>query len=111
MSSTHKALHDELHKLVSTHTVVLFMKGTPTFPRCGFSSKVAQILKQCGLKEYMAVDMLSRPDLKAELVKYADWPTLPALYINGEFIGGCDITTEMYQEGELQPLLQNTGLL
>ncbi len=101
-----EALKQEIHEIVSNNPVVLFMKGTPTFPRCGFSGTAAQVLKLCGVKEFAAVDMLARPDLVRPLVEYADWPTLPALFIRGEFIGGCDITRDMYQEGELQKLLE-----
>jgi len=110
MSETND-LQDEIHQLVHQNPVVLFMKGTPTFPRCGFSATVAHILKQCGLKNYVAVDVLTRPDIKTELKQYSDWPTFPQLFVSGELVGGSDITREMYEAGELQPLLQSAANL
>ena len=100
-------LKTEINELISNNRVVLFMKGTPLMPRCGFSERVVQILDLCGVRNYKSIDMLARPDLVNPLVVYADWPTLPVLYINGEFVGGCDITQEMYQQGELQLLLSS----
>lgn len=102
-------LANEIHQLVSSEPVVLFMKGTPTFPRCGFSGMASQILKACGVDRFAYVDMLTRPELVKPLTVYAEWPTLPALFINGEFVGGCDIAREMYEAGELQQMLQNVG--
>lgn len=95
-----------LDQQVKNNDVVLYMKGTPSFPRCGFSGTAAQILKVCGVKRFLAVDMLQNPELVQPLTVYASWPTLPALFIRGEFIGGCDIMRDMYQEGELQKLLE-----
>ena len=107
MHTPHDALKDEIHQLVHSEPIVLFMKGTPTFPRCGFSSTAAHILKACGLHQFAYVDMLEHSDMVRPLVEYADWPTLPALFVNGELVGGCDITQEMFQAGELQPLLSS----
>lgn len=90
---------------VTTHPVVLYMKGSPQFPRCGFSGRAVQILKACGVNKFFSVDVLQNPEYTPALVEYASWPTLPQFYIKGEFIGGCDIMTEMHQAGELQPML------
>lgn len=95
---------EKIHETVTGHPVVLFMKGTKHFPNCGFSGRAAQILKVCGV-DFVDVNVLSEPDTVPELRAYADWPTIPVLYIRGEFIGGCDIMTEMYQAGELQAKL------
>ncbi len=95
---------EKIHEIVSNSPVVLFMKGTKHFPTCGFSGRAAQILKVCGV-DFADVNVLAEPDTVPELRAYADWPTIPVLYIRGEFIGGCDIMTEMYQAGELQAKL------
>lgn len=94
----------QIHQLVTQHPVVLFMKGTKQFPRCGFSGRAAEILKRCNV-DFVDVNVLAESDTVPELREYADWPTIPVLYIRGEFIGGCDIMTEMYQAGELQAKL------
>jgi monothiol glutaredoxin len=99
-------LKQQVHQLVTTHPVVLFMKGTPQFPSCGFSSRAAQVLKACGLKEFKSINVLMEPPEVCKAVcDYAQWPTWPQLYVNGEFIGGADIMTELYQAGELQQKL------
>jgi len=95
-----------LKEQVTAHPVVLYMKGTPVFPQCGFSSKAAQILKMCGVKEYFSVNVLEHPEIRAGIKDFSNWPTIPQLYIKGEFIGGSDIMTEMFQSGELQKKLQ-----
>lgn len=101
-----------IQQLVTENPVVLFMKGTQTFPQCGFSGRAVQILKACNV-DFVDVNVLAEPDTVPELRDYADWPTIPVLYIRGEFIGGCDIATEMYQAGELQEklgdLMQSTA--
>jgi monothiol glutaredoxin len=97
-------LKQQLHQLVTTQPVVLFMKGTKNFPTCGFSGRASQILKACGVG-FVDVNVLADPEIVPALRDYANWPTIPVLYINGEFIGGCDIMTEMYQNGELQQKL------
>lgn len=94
----------QIHELVTSQPVVLFMKGSKHFPTCGFSARAAQILKACGV-DFVDVNVLAEPDTVPELREYANWPTIPVLYIRGEFIGGCDIMTEMYQAGELQAKL------
>ncbi len=97
---------DTIKEQVSNHKVVLYMKGTPQFPQCGFSSKAAQMLKACGVDKPFTVDVLQNPDIRQGIKEYANWPTIPQLYVNGEFVGGSDIMTEMYENGELQKLLQ-----
>jgi len=84
--------------------VIVFMKGTPQMPQCGFSSRTAQALQSCG-KEFAYVNVLMDPEIFENLPRYADWPTFPQVYIKGELIGGCDITMEMYQKGELQKMI------
>ncbi len=95
---------EKIHQTVTQNPIVLYMKGTQQFPQCGFSAKAAQILKACGVK-FIDVNVLADPAVVPALREYADWPTIPVLYIKGEFIGGCDIMTEMYQAGELQQKL------
>jgi monothiol glutaredoxin len=90
---------------VSTHPVVLFMKGTPHFPQCGFSATAVQILSACGVEEFHSVNVLEEPEIRQAIKEFANWPTIPQLYVNGEFVGGSDIMREMYQSGELQKLL------
>ena len=91
---------------VTTNPVVLYMKGSPQFPQCGFSGVAAQILKACGVKDYLAVNVLENQDIREGIKSYANWPTIPQLYIKGEFVGGADIMREMYENGELQKLLE-----
>jgi monothiol glutaredoxin len=95
---------EQINKIITENPVVLFMKGTKTFPQCGFSNRAAQILKACNVN-FVDVNVLAEADTVPELREFADWPTIPVLYIRGEFIGGCDIATEMYQAGELQAKL------
>jgi monothiol glutaredoxin len=97
-------LKQQLHQLVTTRPVVLFMKGTKSFPTCGFSGRAVQILKACGV-DFVDVNVLADPEIVPALRDYANWPTIPVLYIEGEFVGGADIMTEMYQSGELQQKL------
>jgi monothiol glutaredoxin len=97
-------LKQQMQDLVTTNPVVLFMKGTKNFPTCGFSGRAAQILKACGVS-FVDVNVLADPEIVPALRDFANWPTIPVLYIGGEFIGGCDIMTEMYQNGELQQKL------
>ncbi|MBA3032816.1 MAG: Grx4 family monothiol glutaredoxin [Gammaproteobacteria bacterium] len=95
---------EKIHQTVTENPVVLYMKGSTQFPQCGFSAKATQILKACGVN-FVDVNVLADPEVVPALKEYADWPTIPVLYIKGEFIGGCDIMTEMYQAGELQQKL------
>ncbi|NDP46950.1 MAG: Grx4 family monothiol glutaredoxin [Sulfuriferula multivorans] len=99
---------DRIRDQVTTNNVVLYMKGTPQFPQCGFSSKAAQVLQACGLQEFLAVNVLADPEIFENLKHYANWPTFPQLYIKGELIGGSDIMIEMYQKGEMQTLLEDS---
>jgi monothiol glutaredoxin len=94
---------------VKTNDVVLFMKGTPQMPMCGFSSQVVQILDHLGVT-YKGLNVLDSDELRNGIKVYSNWPTIPQLYVKGEFVGGCDIVREMFQEGELQSLLKNKGL-
>ena len=91
--------------IVKGNRVVLFMKGTAQFPQCGFSGRAVQVLKACGVAELTTVNVLEDDDIRQGIKDYAQWPTIPQLYVNGEFVGGSDIMMEMYQAGELQPLL------
>ena len=100
------SVQETIHQTVTSNPVVLFMKGTPQFPQCGFSSTVAQVLKLCGLAEYKSVNVLADEEIRNGIKEYASWPTIPQLYIKGEFVGGCDIVKEMYQSGELQKMLE-----
>jgi monothiol glutaredoxin len=93
-----------IKKQVTDNPVVLYMKGTPQFPQCGFSANAVRILNAVGIKEFFSVDVLANPEIRQGIKDFANWPTIPQLYINGEFIGGSDIMTEMYQSGELQTL-------
>jgi len=92
---------ERIDELVKNNPVVIFMKGTPQMPQCGFSMRAAQALQACG-HEFAHVNVLMDPDIFQNLPQYANWPTFPQIYINGELIGGCDITLEMYQQGELK---------
>jgi monothiol glutaredoxin len=94
---------------VSTHRVVLYMKGTPQMPMCGFSAGAVQVLQASGVKDFFSVNVLENEAIRQGIKDYANWPTIPQLYVNGEFVGGADIMREMYQSGELQKLLQNAG--
>ena len=95
-----------IREQVTTNPVVLYMKGTPRAPMCGFSATAVQILQACNLPLFFSVNVLEEPAIRDGVKVYSDWPTIPQLYIRGEFIGGCDIMREMYQSGELQKLLE-----
>ena len=103
-------IHDFIDKTIKDHDVVLFMKGTPEQPRCGFSSLVVQVLDHMGV-EYVGVDVLQDEGLREGIKVYSDWPTIPQLYLKGEFVGGADIVREMFQSGELKTTLDEKGLL
>ena len=98
-------IQEVIKQQVTTHPVVVYMKGTPTAPRCGFSANVIKILNSLGVKDIFSVNILENDDIRLGIIEYANWPTVPQVYINGEFIGGSDITTEMYQSGELKTML------
>lgn len=95
---------DTIKQQISENDVILYMKGSPSAPQCGFSQRASQALMACG-QRFAYVDILSNPEIRAELPKYANWPTFPQLWVKGELIGGCDIITEMNEKGELKPLI------
>ena len=98
-------VQQRIDDLVKTHRVVLFMKGTAQFPMCGFSGRAIQILKACNVSDLKTVNVLEDADIRQGIKSYSDWPTIPQLYVNGEFVGGSDIMTEMYEAGELKQTL------
>ena len=99
---------DKIKQQISENPIILFMKGSPKLPNCGFSSQASQALMSCG-EPFAYVDILLNPDIRAELPAYANWPTFPQLWVNGELVGGCDIVTEMHESGELQTLITEQG--
>lgn len=102
-------IQEVIKQQVTTHPVVVYMKGTPAAPRCGFSANVINILNSLGVKDIFSVNILENDDIRLGIIDYANWPTVPQVYINGEFIGGSDITTEMYQSGELKTMLSKVA--
>ncbi|CAD5374155.1 Uncharacterized monothiol glutaredoxin ycf64-like [Rubrivivax sp. A210] len=98
-------VQQRIDQLVKGHRVVLFMKGNAQFPQCGFSGRAVQVLKACGVNDLETFNVLADEEVRQGIKEYAQWPTIPQLYINGEFVGGSDIMMEMYQSGELQQLL------
>ena len=101
--------HDRIRQQVTETPVVLFMKGTPVFPQCGFSAAVVQILSHLGVK-FKGVDVLADPSVRQGIKEFSNWPTIPQLYVKGEFVGGCDIIREMFETGELQQVLEEKGV-
>ena len=97
---------DTIKDQVTSNKVVLYMKGSPDFPQCGFSANAINILRSCGVDTPFTVNVLENPEIRQGIKQYANWPTIPQLYINGEFVGGSDIVTEMHQNGELQKMLK-----
>ncbi|AEI74700.1 Monothiol Glutaredoxin [Candidatus Moranella endobia PCVAL] len=100
---------EKIQQQIAAHPILLYMKGSPKFPGCGFSAQAAQALSACSAS-FTYVDVLTNPDIRAELPKIANWPTFPQLWVNGELIGGCDIVLDMYQRGELQSLIKQTSI-
>jgi monothiol glutaredoxin len=100
---------DRIQSEISASQVVLYMKGTPVFPQCGFSARVVQILSHVGVP-FKGINVLEDMELREGIKSFANWPTIPQLYVQGEFIGGCDIVTEMFQSGELQTMLDDKGV-
>lgn len=96
---------DVIKEQISSNTIILYMKGSPNQPQCGFSARTSQALMACG-ERFAYVDILANPDIRAELPKFANWPTFPQLWVSGELVGGCDIVVEMYESGELQRLIK-----
>ena len=103
------SVQELIKQQVTGNPVVLYMKGTPQFPQCGFSATATQILKLCGVTKPFTVNVLEEAEIRQGIKDYANWPTIPQLYVKGEFIGGCDIMKEMYQSGELQKLLEGVA--
>ncbi len=104
------SIQDVIKDQVTKNKVMLYMKGSPDFPQCGFSSNAVQILRACGVEEFGSVNVLENPEIRQGIKEFANWPTIPQLYVGGEFVGGSDIVKEMYQSGELQKLLaEKTG--
>ncbi|MBP7062674.1 Grx4 family monothiol glutaredoxin [Ferrovibrio sp.] len=106
---TDATVADRIKQDITDNEIVLFMKGTPVFPQCGFSAVVVQVLSHLGVK-FKGIDVLSDPSIRQGIKEFSDWPTIPQLYVKGEFVGGCDIVREMYQSGELQQLLADKGI-
>ena len=102
-------VHARIRQEITENPVVLFMKGTPMFPQCGFSAAVVQALSNMGVK-FKGIDVLSDPGLREGIKQFTNWPTIPQLYVGGEFVGGCDIVREMYASGELQQLFEEKGV-
>lgn len=100
------SIEDIIQQQIAEHPVVLYMKGTLQFPQCGFSAKVVQLLKSAGQQTIFTVNVLEDPAIREGIKIFSDWPTIPQLYVRGEFVGGCDIVTEMHASGELKALLQ-----
>lgn len=109
MSMSKNPVVDQIRHDLSNNEIVLYMKGTPAFPQCGFSAAVVQVLNHMGVK-YKGVDVLTDPALREGIKQYSNWPTLPQLYVKSQFIGGCDIVREMYQTGELGELFEKSGI-
>ena len=103
--ATREQIIAHIEEFNKQNPVVLYMKGTPDFPQCGFSSQVVQLLKACGLKDFAYVNVLEAPEVRQTIKEYSNWPTFPQLYIKGELVGGCDIVTEMYEDGQLASML------
>ncbi len=99
------SVNDKIREQVTGHPVVLYMKGSPQFPQCGFSATATQLLKMAGADAVYTVDVLQNPEIREGIKQFANWPTIPQLYVNGEFVGGCDIMKEMFQSGELHKLI------
>ena len=102
------SIQDVIKKQVGSSRVVLYMKGSPDSPQCGFSANAVQILRACGANEIFTVNVLENPEIRQGIKEYANWPTIPQLYVNGEFVGGSDIMTEMFKSGELKTLIEKT---
>jgi monothiol glutaredoxin len=109
MSDTTSPVQRRIEREIAEHPVMLYMKGTAMFPQCGFSARVVQILSHMGVK-FDTANVLEDPDLRDGIKQFSNWPTVPQLYVKGEFIGGCDIVTEMFQAGELEALMAEKGI-
>ena len=108
-ATTSAPVDNRIRGLIDEHDVVLFMKGTPVFPQCGFSATVVQMLSLLGVR-FKGFDVLEDPEVRQGIKRFSDWPTIPQLYVKGEFVGGCDIVREMYETGELSEFLSTKGV-
>ena len=99
---------EAINEQIASNSILLYMKGSPDQPQCGFSAQSSQVLMDCG-ERFAYIDILSNPDIRANLPSVSEWPTFPQLFIDGELVGGCDIIVEMYQSGELQPMIQDAA--
>jgi monothiol glutaredoxin len=108
-TATTNPVFDRIRQEIGQNDVVLYMKGSPVFPQCGFSATVVQVLSELGVK-FKGIDVLTDPSLRQGIKEFSQWPTIPQLYVKGEFVGGCDIIREMYGSGELQQLLNSKGI-
>ncbi|MGD9537018.1 MAG: Grx4 family monothiol glutaredoxin [Alphaproteobacteria bacterium] len=108
-TQTENTVYQRIRSDIENNDVVLFMKGTPVFPQCGFSAAVVQVLTNLGVK-FKGVNVLEDPEVRDGIKRFSDWPTIPQLYVKGEFVGGCDIVREMYETGELNELLSTRGV-
>ena len=102
------SIEETIKDQIGSNSILLYMKGSPEQPQCGFSAQATQVLMACG-KRFAYVDVLSNPDIRANLPQISNWPTFPQLFVDGELVGGCDIITEMYEKGELQTLIDKAG--
>ena len=108
-TTTNTTVIDRIKRDVTDNPVLLFMKGTPVFPQCGFSAAVVQILSHLGVK-FKGIDVLADPEIRQGIKEFSSWPTIPQLYVKGEFVGGCDIVREMFESGELGEFLKGKGI-
>ena len=106
---TDPVVSDRIKQDITDNPVVLYMKGTPVFPQCGFSAAVVQILTHMGVK-FKGIDVLADPEIRQGIKEFSSWPTIPQLYVKGEFVGGCDIVKEMFEQGELDTFLKERGI-
>ena len=102
------SIQETIKQQIESNAVVLYMKGTADFPQCGFSSRAMQILKACGVTKVATINVLENPEIRQGIKEFSNWPTIPQLYVNGEFVGGSDIMGEMFENGELQELINKT---
>ncbi len=108
MAENNEPVIETIKEQIEANPIILYMKGSPQAPQCGFSAQTVQCLMACG-ERFAYVDILANPEIRATLPRYANWPTFPQLYVQGELIGGCDIITEMFESGELKPLVQEAA--
>lgn len=101
-------IHDTIREQIASNPILLYMKGSPDQPQCGFSAQATQVLMACG-QRFAYIDILANPEIRANLPEVSDWPTFPQLFIDGDLVGGCDIIVEMYQSGELQPMINEAA--